>query len=88
MSAEKKPNELDMWKHFLEEETQKMQKELEKVSDPQKRGELKDQLIWLRLQIKSFEETHNFEAIQESLEWIANSFNQNLKPKVPFKHKP
>ena len=88
MSADKKPNELDAWKQFLEEEIQKMQLELEKISDPQKRSEFKDQLIWLFQQMKNFEETQDVETMQESLQWVANSFNNNLKPQKPFKHKP
>ena len=88
MSVERKPNEIEAWKHFFEEEFQKMQKELEKISEPKLRSKLKDQLIWLRYQMKSFEETQDVEAIQEDFKWVANSFNHNLKPKPPFRGRP
>ena len=88
MSAEKKPNEIKLWKQFLNDEYQKMQKEIEGISDPKLRSELKDQLIWLKFQIKTFEEVNDIEAIQEDYEWVVNSFNHNLKPKDPFKRNP
>jgi len=88
MSAARKPDEVETWKQFLEEEIEKMQKELEGISDPQKRSEFKDQLTWLRHQVNSFKESEDTESIQENYEWVAKSFNHNLKPKSPFRHKP
>lgn len=88
MSAEEKSSEFVIWLHFLNEEVKEMQKELEVIVDPYQRGELRDQLIWLRHQIRSFEETQDFIAIQESLEWVVKSFNRRLHPKTPFRHKP
>ena len=88
MSTEKKPDDIELWDRFLEGEYEKMQEELKQISDPKLRSELRDQLIWLRQQMTTFEESQNLEAIQEDYEWIAKSFNQNLSPKQPFKHKP
>lgn len=88
MSAEKKPNQLEVWEQFLEDEYQKMQKELESVTDPRLRSDLKDQLVWLRYQLRHFEESQDIEAIQEDHEWVVNSFNQNLSPKQPFRTHP
>ena len=88
MSAAKKPNQLEVWEQFLEEEYQKMQKELETITDSRLRSDLKDQLIWLRHQLRHFEESQDIQAIQEDHEWVANSFNQNLSPKYPFRTHP
>lgn len=88
MSAEKKPNQIEVWEQFLEDEYQKMQKELDTVEDAKLRSDLKDQLIWLRYQLRHFEESQDIETIQEDHEWVVNSFNQNLSPKQPFRTHP
>lgn len=82
MSAEQKPNEIELWLNFLEEEHSKMQASLSDISDPKLRGELKDQLIWLRHQMKTFETSHDVESIQEDYNWIAKSFNSSISHKL------
>gem|GEM_PF-5190705 len=65
-----------------------MGKELRRVSDPKKREECKDQLIWLRQQIMHFEQTDHFEHLRASFEWVVCNFNEKLKPKHRFKDRP
>ena len=79
---------IDVWKQFLEAEMKRMQNELEHVSDPKKRGECKDQLIWLRQQMAHFEKPDHFEHLRASFEWVVHNFNERLKPKQRFKDRP
>lgn len=88
MSRDRDLNGFNLWKDFLSEEVEKMQRELKLVSDPTKREELKDHLTWLYYQIKNFEKTHDFESMEESLEWVTSRFNKQLNPKDPFRNNP
>jgi len=88
MSAEKKPNEIEIWKQFLDQEYHKMQEELRDVSDPKLRSHLRDELKWLKHQMTSFQASQDITAIQEDLEWVAKSFNHKLNPDSPFRRQP
>jgi len=83
-----KNQEIELWCQFLDEEYAHLFEELEAVTDPKERSRLKDELIWLKHQMKTFEKTKNVQAIEEDYAWIVKSLSHHLNPKKPFRKGP